>query len=92
MSALNCIECGKADLFLSIGFDGMDHHSDAGAGSGFKWVVQLECPHCGRVYILGRVKNHRDFAIDIDAGHFALEGKEQLVPVIIHSQRLLEHR
>ena len=89
MSALKCVQCGNDDLYLSVGYDGMDYHSEAGEGSGFSCEVTLECPHCGRVYIIGRVKRSSDFAIDIDAQHFAREGV-QTNPAIIYSQRLIE--
>lgn len=91
MSALKCIECGKADLFVSVGFDGLDGHSEAGEGSGYKCEITLNCPHCGRVYVVGRVKNYSDFALDVDANHFAREG-QQTAPAIIRSMRLIQER
>ncbi len=89
MSALKCTRCEKADLFVAVGFDGLDGHSEAGEGSGYKCTVELTCPHCGAVYIVGRVKHYRDFALDTDANHFAYEGQETK-PVAIQSMRHME--
>lgn len=75
MSALNCSNCGSDELYLSVGFDGLDVHSEFGEGSGYKYSVDLNCPRCGRVYVIGRVRSFNAFALDIEAKHFAYEGQ-----------------
>lgn len=89
MSALKCIRCDKADLFVSVGFDGLDKDSEAGEGSGYNWTVDLNCPHCGGVYTVGRVKKSSDFALDTSLCHFAREGQE-VHPMEVRSLRLSE--
>lgn len=76
MSALKCARCGNAELFVAVGFDGLDGHSEAGEGSGYKCEVTLDCPHCGASYVVGRVKKFGDFVLDTNANHFGREGHE----------------
>ncbi len=76
MSMLKCTKCGDENLYVSLDFDGMDKDSERGEGSGFKTMITLNCPCCGGVYVVGRVKHSADFSLDIKVNHFAYEGME----------------
>ena len=58
---LACVSCGSP-LDLSIGYTGADWDCEAGDGSGYGYEVALSCPHCGRIYHIGNVKNRDDFS------------------------------
>ena len=56
-----CGECGER-LEVQVGYTGCDWNSAAGDGSGFGWEISLVCPKCGRCYVVGHLKNQRDFS------------------------------
>ena len=66
-SMLKCTHCGST-LELSVGYDGCDWNSIKGAGSEFDYEISLCCPKmgCGRVYPIGRIKNHNDFSENLE--------------------------
>lgn len=57
-NGLVCAGCG-GDLKFDINLVGGDWNSEAGEGSGFDCAVHLECDKmgCGRIYIVGYLKN-----------------------------------
>ena len=63
---LKCPDC-NAVLNLSVGFDGCDWDSVKGEGSGFNYEITLECPECGRLYPVGRLKREADFCENTEA-------------------------
>ena len=54
---IRCEGCGSYDLEVTVSYDGMDEYSEAGRGSGFEHVVELNCKKCGRIYPIVRVKH-----------------------------------
>lgn len=76
MSMLKCTKCGDENLYVSTDFDGMDGNSERGEGSGFKTMIALNCPSCGCIYVVGRIKQSVDFSLDTKLNHFAYEGEE----------------
>lgn len=87
MSALFCTNCGKNDLYLSKWHDGLDEHSSQGKGSGFNITVNLTCSHCGKTYVLGRIKEFGDFVLDVDSAHFAYETSGNAEDFCYHAPR-----
>jgi hypothetical protein len=69
-----CAGCGGHDLRMAVWYDGMDCDSEAGEGSGYKYVVDLYCEDCGRVYPVCRVKD--SFAVS-DIKDFDKEDKDE---------------
>ena len=60
---LKCAACGGS-LELQVALDGCDCDSVKGAGSGFKYEIELVCD-CGRCFPIGRLKNESAFCENI---------------------------
>lgn len=56
-----CEGCGSYHLRATVSYDGCDWRSKAGDGSGFEFLVALECEDCGRIYPVIRLKD--EFAV-----------------------------
>lgn len=54
--------CGSQNITCNVSFDGCDQKSEAGQGSGFGYLISLECENCGRVYPIGWLKAYHDFS------------------------------
>lgn len=61
---LKCTRCSET-LELHGCFDGCYWNSENDE-KGFDYAISLQCPKCGRVYTIGRIKNKSDFAREIE--------------------------
>ena len=63
---LKCADCGHVLKLVTGAFDGSDQDSEAGEGSGFKYLVYLSCDSCGRIYDIVRYKQPGEVSVPIE--------------------------
>lgn len=65
---LKCEGCSSYNLKVTVGYDGADYESVDGEGSGFDWLVMIECNDCARCYPIIRLND------EFCCSHLAREG------------------